>query len=612
MANNIPLEDTGERMIPAFHNRTIMFAEHMTRYIAAQELAKDKVVLDIASGSGYGTKLLAQNAQKVYGVDVSPEAIEFSKNNYNAKNIEYLLGDAEKIPVDDSTIDLLITFETIEHIKNYKNFLKEIKRVLKDDGLAIISTPNADEFTEGNHFHLHEFKYEELTALLKKTFSHIKPYNQATWTYVQISEDKFISTENAIADVKVHNFAPISREKYLYFYFLCSKREITEKITDVGALGGHYSARELSDIFAHYQKIISDYKIVYSEEQELHKKDKIKLMMREGENNAIINSSSYKLARKIAFFKHILRKTLGHIRRVNPKTSLSLHNNRKYVKVAYGSSDFTNAFKAPRTADLAVIIHLYYEDMLTYFVAKLRNLHDIEYDLYISIPDSPGSADVKRDIMGQLPNARVAIVPNCGRDVLPFIKVLKNIKNKGYTKVLKLHSKKSLHRNDGELWRDNIIDNLLPNNDQVIKRIYKLLDNTKTALIGPENEYISLLVNLSQTSRYIKMITGNVFGDKVVDKLMRHPDEYGFFAGSMFWSRFDTIYETIKHINDDNFEPELGQEDSTLAHATERLISLIPELKSMDMYGIEADKITKINYHTSNIPEWSDINNEIN
>ena len=52
MANNIPLEDTGERMIPAFHNRTIMFAEHMTRYIAAQELAKDKVVLDIASGSG--------------------------------------------------------------------------------------------------------------------------------------------------------------------------------------------------------------------------------------------------------------------------------------------------------------------------------------------------------------------------------------------------------------------------------------------------------------------------------------------------------------------------------------------------------------------------------
>lgn len=142
------LQDTGERMIPGFHGRTIMYAEHMTRYIAAQELSDGKVVLDIAAGSGYGTNILAQKAKKAYGVDVSPDAIKYAQENYGAKNIEFLVGDAEEIPLPDKSVDLVITFETIEHVKNYKKFLSEISRVLKEDGLAIVSTPNDEEFTE--------------------------------------------------------------------------------------------------------------------------------------------------------------------------------------------------------------------------------------------------------------------------------------------------------------------------------------------------------------------------------------------------------------------------------------------------------------------------------
>src|SRR5581483_6067845 len=160
------LSDTGERMIPKKHQGKLIYAEHITRYQAAAELAKGKVVLDIACGTGYGTKLLAQSAKKAYGVDIDPNAVKYAKENYSAKNTEYLVGDGESIPLDDGSVDLLVTFETIEHVRNYRKFLDEIIRVLKPDGLAIVSTPNDLEFAEGNHFHLHEFKLQELTGLL--------------------------------------------------------------------------------------------------------------------------------------------------------------------------------------------------------------------------------------------------------------------------------------------------------------------------------------------------------------------------------------------------------------------------------------------------------------
>lgn len=153
-AANDKLENDYERMVPEYHEGKLIYAEHVTRYLAAQSVVKDKVVLDIASGSGYGTKILAESAKFVYGVDVNEAAVNYSKKKYASKNIEYLVGDGESIPLKDNSVDVVITFETIEHIKNYSKFLDEVARVLKPDGLAIVSTPNDLEFAEGNHFSL--------------------------------------------------------------------------------------------------------------------------------------------------------------------------------------------------------------------------------------------------------------------------------------------------------------------------------------------------------------------------------------------------------------------------------------------------------------------------
>ena len=231
-----------ERMVPEFHKDNLIYAEHITRYMAAKPLMKNKVVLDIASGSGYGTKMLAETAKYVYGVDVNEAAIQYARKNYSEKNIEYLIGDGESIPLEDNSVDVVITFETIEHIKNYKKFLMEIERVLKPDGLAIVSTPNDLEFAEGNHFHLHEFKYNELILLLKKHFKNIDTYFQSTWKYVSIGTEEQLSEHT---DGVTLNLTKKKRDQHLYFYLLASNRKIKEKIEHIAALGEHYSDRQL-------------------------------------------------------------------------------------------------------------------------------------------------------------------------------------------------------------------------------------------------------------------------------------------------------------------------------------------------------------------------------
>jgi ubiquinone/menaquinone biosynthesis C-methylase UbiE len=244
MAKTVMLNNDYERMVPEFHKATLTYAEHMTRYLATQKLVTGKIVLDIASGSGYGTQIIAKNAKKVYGVDINQDAVAYAKENYQSANIEYLVGNGESIPLDDHSIDIVVTFETIEHIPNYKKFIDEVKRVLKPDGLALISTPNDLEFAEGNHFHLHEFQYDELIKLLKKDFPNITSYYQATWKYVALGSDSLM-TENDRLDIPLTNMAPIDKDHCLYFYLLCSSREITEVIEPIAALGEHYSDRKL-------------------------------------------------------------------------------------------------------------------------------------------------------------------------------------------------------------------------------------------------------------------------------------------------------------------------------------------------------------------------------
>ena len=171
---------TGERLVTAIASDIMM--EHLHRYGLAIDLCDDKVVLDIASGEGYGSSLLAGRALKVYGVDISSEAVEHASKKYQAPNLKYLQGRADAIPVADSQIELAVSFETLEHHDLHDEMMRELRRVLKADGLLIISTPDKRYYSEEpkitNEFHVKELYEAEFRDLLARHFRNVRVMHQ--------------------------------------------------------------------------------------------------------------------------------------------------------------------------------------------------------------------------------------------------------------------------------------------------------------------------------------------------------------------------------------------------------------------------------------------------
>jgi len=353
------------------------------------------------------------------------------------------------------------------------------------------------------------------------------------------------------------------------------------------------------------KEIESNYRILYEQEREAHKKTKIKLGVKERELHTITQSNSYKIAKLLALTKHAIRLTVNQVKRANPKYAGLIRANKRHVEAIYNSRDFIEQFPKNKTAQLAVVIHLYYVDMLPIFDRKLKRLKDVDFDLFVTIPE--GKEFAVEDVKKAFPHANTMIVPNCGRDVLPFVEVAKQLNSLGYEKVLKLHSKKSPHRQDGSKWRDRILDSLIPSDKTVLNEISKSLDNKNVAIIGPQGEYVSLLVNYEATGHYIEKFFTKIISDTKIPRIIDVSDEYGFFAGTMFWARLDALMPVIDAVDSRDFEPEMGQVDSTLAHALERLLCLIPELHNRKMLEMKNDKVVEVNYHTTNIPEWSEI-----
>ena len=192
-------------------------------------LVAGKVVLDIASGEGYGSALMADAAERVIGVDISQATVEYASQRYYRQNLAFLVGSCDKIPLPDSSVEVVTSFETIEHHDKHQEMLQEIKRVLKPDGMLIISSPNrltySDEPNYSNPFHVKELYFHEFNSLLAGYFKHVVMYGQrlATASFVYSlnpSEQKQISTFQGGAERLVQR-APCLRSP-IYFVSICS------------------------------------------------------------------------------------------------------------------------------------------------------------------------------------------------------------------------------------------------------------------------------------------------------------------------------------------------------------------------------------------------------
>ncbi|MDA8362711.1 MAG: methyltransferase domain-containing protein [Gammaproteobacteria bacterium] len=174
------LEWNGERYIPGVKGEIEL--EHIHRYMMARELAAEKEVLDIASGEGYGSAILGQVAKHVIGVDISQEAVAHASRRYGKDNVEFRGGSCIKIPLMDASVDMVVSFETIEHIDQHDAMMREIIRVLRPDGICIISSPEKFEYSESrdycNPYHIKELYRHEFKKLLEDSFAHVVIFGQ--------------------------------------------------------------------------------------------------------------------------------------------------------------------------------------------------------------------------------------------------------------------------------------------------------------------------------------------------------------------------------------------------------------------------------------------------
>jgi ubiquinone/menaquinone biosynthesis C-methylase UbiE len=195
---------TGERFIPG--TRGEIWIEHWHRYHFASRWVAGKRVLDLACGEGYGSALLARRAAHVLGVDVSRQAIDHARREYaRLANTEFKVGSCTAIPAADASVDVAISFETLEHITEQEQFLAELARVLKADGVLVISCPNKAEYTDKrktqNEFHVKELYRDELDAVVRRRFPHATWYGQKPSFYSVIAPEQVASASGDLVEV---------------------------------------------------------------------------------------------------------------------------------------------------------------------------------------------------------------------------------------------------------------------------------------------------------------------------------------------------------------------------------------------------------------------------
>lgn len=268
---------TGERLETLIQNRDTI--DHLHRYAIVSQYIQGKIVLDIACGEGYGSNLMSQKASFVYGVDIDNRAVQEAKLKYKKENLEFIVGNASKIPIDEGKIDVVVSFETIEHHDMHDEMMSEIRRVLKSTGILIISTPDklyySDERNFKNQFHIKELYKQEFVDLINENFSKM-----------QLLTQKYSNGNSIIQDEIEHNSLRVFSGNY-------------EEITDVIISPLYLIAIASEDVFEKQNGTIFDgSQIVNSEfNSQMDKFD-----------SKVYSSNSYKLGHLVLLPFKILKR----------------------------------------------------------------------------------------------------------------------------------------------------------------------------------------------------------------------------------------------------------------------------------------------------------------
>ena len=159
---------TAERVSAHDASDNYVFQRSILAYHRAAEIVSGRV-LEIGTGMAYGLKVVAPSAKESITIDKSEAYAETLPENTSFRQMV-----APPLQFEDESFDYVISFQVIEHIKQDKEFVKEVSRVLKKGGKFIVSTPNAPMSLTRNPWHVREYRGEELRELLKSEFSEVE------------------------------------------------------------------------------------------------------------------------------------------------------------------------------------------------------------------------------------------------------------------------------------------------------------------------------------------------------------------------------------------------------------------------------------------------------
>jgi len=234
-------------------------------------------------------------------------------------------------------------------------------------------------------------------------------------------------------------------------------------------------------------------------------------------------------------------------------------------------------FDAARArADVAIVMHIYYPDLWPEFKARIDCL-EVAHDLFITLTYRGDETEaLAEQIRAEYPAATVVPLENRGRDILPFLVLVNAGALAGYKAVCKIHTKKSPHREDGEIWRRHLIDGVLP--EQGLQSLLEtFIADEKAGFWVADGQHFDDTKwwgsNLEITRSLLRRLEMEITGERL-----------SFPAGSIYWMK-PVIVDLLRamRLDTDQFDPELAQVDGTLAHALERTMGFLSEMAELEI-----------------------------
>jgi SAM-dependent methyltransferase len=266
------LEFTGERFTPECVRE--IWYEHWHRYAFARALAGGRRVLDAACGEGYGSALLAQNARSVVGLDLSPQAIGHAQARYGAQsNLSFRQADATRLDaLPDAGFDLIVSFETLEHVQEQERMLDGFARLLAPGGVLLVSTPDKRNYSDlpgfRNEHHVRELYRDEFEAMLdarfpqRRLYAHKLLFQSALWALDDGRDYAATVLDDAAQLRSGLDYPP------LYYIAVCSRGD--DPLPELPALSLFGDAAE--SVYGHYngevrRNIAAGHRILELEQQ---------------------------------------------------------------------------------------------------------------------------------------------------------------------------------------------------------------------------------------------------------------------------------------------------------------------------------------------------------